>query len=108
MFVGPTGGYLIGWLLGAFVIGVLVTKVTGRTRLPGLILANVLGGIVAIYAIGIPVTAWRVDSGLLATIVSSLQFLPGDAIKVVLSALITAAVHRAYPIPAAGRRSGER
>ena len=64
-------------------------------------------GIVAVYLIGIPFTAWRVDSGLVATVVSAVQYLPGDAIKVVVSALITAAVHRAYPVPEAGRRRGE-
>ncbi|GHF53673.1 biotin transport system substrate-specific component [Amycolatopsis bartoniae] len=107
VFAGASAGYLVGWLLGAFVTGWLVTKVTRRRKLPWLIVANVLGGIVAIYLIGIPVTAWRVGSGLVATVVSAVQYLPGDAIKVVVSALITAAVYRAYPVPEAGRRRGE-
>ena len=104
VFAGPTGGYLFGWLAGAAVIGWLAGLVTGRTRLPWLLVANLVGGIVVIYAFGIPFTAWRVGSGLLATIVSAVEFLPGDAIKVVLSALITVGVYRSYPIPPAGRR----
>ena len=104
MFAGPTAGYLFGWLAGAAVIGWLAGLVTGRTRVPWLIVANLVGGIVVIYAFGIPFTAWRVGSGLLATIVSAVEFLPGDAIKVVLSALITVGVYRSYPIPPAGRR----
>ncbi|WP_020670690.1 biotin transporter BioY [Amycolatopsis nigrescens] len=103
-FAGPSGGYLFGWLLGVTVIGLLVRK--SRT-VPRLVLANALGGIVAIYLIGIPFTAWRVDSGFFATVVSATQYLPGDAIKVVLSALITAGVARSYPIPEAGKRRGE-
>lgn len=101
-FVGPTGGYLIGWVFGAAVIGVLTRKASRRHPVPWLIVANAVGGILAIYAIGIPFTAWRVDSGFLATIVSATQFLPGDIVKVVLSALITAGVRSAYPLPEAG------
>ena len=104
VFAGPTGGYLFGWLAGAAVIGWLAGLVTGRTSLPWLIVANLVGGIVVIYAFGIPFTAWRVGSGFLATVVSAVEFLPGDAIKVVVSALITVGVYRSYPIPPAGRR----
>ena len=104
VFAGPTGGYLFGWLLGAAVTGWLAGLFTGRTRLPWLIVANLVGGILVIYALGVPFTAWRLGSGLLGTIVSAVQFLPGDAVKVVLSALITVGVYRSYPIPPAGRR----
>ncbi|HKF95469.1 MAG TPA: biotin transporter BioY, partial [Gammaproteobacteria bacterium] len=97
-FAAPSGGYLIGWALGALVIGILVTKMTGRAKLPWLITANVVGGIFAIYLIGIPFTAWRVGSGMVATITSAVQYLPGDLIKAVLSAAITIGVHRSYPI----------
>jgi biotin transport system substrate-specific component len=108
VFAGPSAGYLIGWLPGAAVIGWLVTKLTGRAKLPWLIVANVLGGILVIYLFGIPVAAWRAGSGLFATVVSAVGYLPGDVVKVVLSALITQTVHRAYPLPEAGRRRGER
>jgi biotin transport system substrate-specific component len=105
-FAGASAGYLIAWPIGAAVIGILVGKFTKRGNIPWLITANVIGGILVIYAIGIPWTAVRVHSGLFAIVTSSVQYLPGDAVKVVLSALITAGVYRAYPIPAAGQRSG--
>lgn len=107
VFAGPTAGYLFGWILGAGATGWLVTLLTQRRRLPWLIVANILGGIVVIYALGIPFTAWRVHSGFIATVVSAVQYLPGDAIKVVISAAITLGVYRAYPVPEAGKRSGE-
>ncbi|HWC78487.1 MAG TPA: biotin transporter BioY [Pseudonocardiaceae bacterium] len=102
VFAGVTGGYLVGWLAGAAVIGWLAEK--GRRTVFPLLLANVVGGIVVIYAFGVPFTAWRLGSGLLGTTVSAVTFLPGDAVKVVLTALITAGVYRSYPVPAAGRR----
>lgn len=98
VFAGPSAGYLIGWVLGAAVIGWLVQR-----RLPAYPmwwggLANVLGGIGAVYLVGIPVQAAVLGtSGLVATAVSSALFLPGDVVKVVIATVVASAVHRGYP-----------
>jgi biotin transport system substrate-specific component len=98
VFAGPSAGYLFGWILGAGVIGWLV-----QTRLPAYPLwwgglANVVGGIGAVYLIGIPVQAAVLGtSGLVATAVSSALFLPGDLVKVVIATAVASAVHRGYP-----------
>lgn len=98
VFAGPSAGYLVGWVFGAAVIGWLVER-----RLPAYptwwgAVANVVGGIGVVYAFGIPVQAAVTGtSGLVATAVSSVVFLPGDAVKVVLATAVAAAVHRGYP-----------
>lgn len=98
VFVGPSAGYLVGFVLGAAVTGWLVQR-----RLPAYPLwwgglANVLGGIGAVYLVGIPVQAAVLGtSGLVATAASAVLFLPGDLIKVVIATAVASAVHRGYP-----------
>ena len=114
VFFGPTAGYLFGWVLGAAVIGWLVQR-----RLPAYPLwwgglANVVGGIGAVYLIGIPVLAAATSTSLWLAATGSLAFLPGDALKVVIATAVASAVHRGYPGITApsgtsiGKRPGER
>jgi biotin transport system substrate-specific component len=97
VFTGPSAGFLIGWPVGAFVIGLLTARMLPNYRLWLGILVNIVGGILVIYAIGLPVQAARVGSGLLAVVQTSLQFLPGDLTKAVIAAIVARQVHRAYP-----------
>lgn len=101
VFAGPSAGFLIGWIFGAAVIGLLVAR---RPRLPRmgdlgwLIAANVLGGIVVIYTVGVPVLAWRTQVPLGTALIGSTVFLPGDLIKALIAALIAQGVFRGYPV----------
>ena len=79
VFAGPSAGYFVGFPIATFV-GV-----------------TLLGGIVVLYAFGIPVTAWRAGITLKAALVGSAVFLLGDSIKAVAAAFVAAGVHRAYP-----------
>ena len=97
VFVGPSAGYLVGWVLGAAVIGWLV-----QTRLPAYpmwwgALANVAGGIGVVYLVGILVQAAVTGTSVLAAATLSLVFVPGDALKVVIATAVASAVHRGYP-----------
>ncbi|CAM3907549.1 biotin transporter BioY [Nocardiopsis rhodophaea] len=103
-FLGPTGGYLLGWVVGALVIGLLAQRMMPRYRFWAGFGANILGGMAVIYLIGIPWTAVVVGDGLLATAYAAVVFLPGDLVKAALAAAIASAVYRAYPIPPAGTR----
>jgi len=97
-FVGPTAGYLGGFVVGAGLIGWLVER-----RLPAYptwwgALANVVGGILGVYAVGVPVLS--AVSGLAfptALKLGFLYFVPGDLVKVALATVVAAAVHRAVP-----------
>ncbi|MFN8533797.1 MAG: biotin transporter BioY [Dehalococcoidia bacterium] len=84
-FLGPTAGYLFGFLPAAFVVGWLAER--GWTRNVWLTaLAMVIGNLI-IYAVGLlnlarfvaPPTLWSV--GLL-------PFLPGDAVKIAAAVVI--------------------
>ncbi|MDT7560631.1 MAG: biotin transport system substrate-specific component, partial [Pseudonocardiales bacterium] len=93
-FVGPSGGFLLGWLVSALVVGLIVQRST-RPRVPLLLLAA-LAGLLADYLVGIPWLWWYTGSFTTAAL-GSLVFLPGDLAKVVITAVVAAVVHRALP-----------
>ncbi|MDE9367054.1 biotin transporter BioY [Luteipulveratus sp. YIM 133132] len=96
VLTGPTGGYLIGAIPGVFLTGLLVQRF-GRRNAVAVALACVVGCMGVVYLVGIPWSAWRLDSGLLGVAQSAVQFLPGDLAKCVIAALVTTTVVRAYP-----------
>lgn len=97
VFVGPSVGYLAGWLLGAAVIGWATARLLPRYRVVPALLWTALGGIVAIYLIGIPVFAAITGTPIGVAIVGATVFLPGDLLKVVVTVLVAKSVHRAWP-----------
>lgn len=97
VFASPTVGYLLGWTVGAAVVGWLVQRRLPRPPLWWLVLACVIGGVGGIYLIGIPGVALRTNVPLAVAAKSALVFLPGDLIKAVVAAVVAGAVHRASP-----------
>jgi biotin transport system substrate-specific component len=98
VFAGPSVGYLIGWVVGAGVIGWLVTRRLPAFPIWWVALSNVIGGILVVYSFGIPLQALITGtSGLVATAVAAVVYLPGDIIKVVIATVVATGVHRAYP-----------
>lgn len=102
VFVGPSAGYLLGWVVGAFVIGLIVHG-GRRISLWRTAAGAVVGGILVVYLFGIPVQALVTGVDLVPTAISSLAFLPGDLLKAAASVALTLALRRAYP-PAFGAR----
>lgn len=102
VFVGPTAGYLLGFVVGAWVIGLIVHG--GRITWWRSALGILVGGIAVVYLFGIPVQSLVLGIGLPETALSSLVFLPGDLLKAALATVLVLALRRAYP-PAFGRRS---
>jgi biotin transport system substrate-specific component len=97
VFVGPSAGYLVGWVVGAFVIGAIV-HARGRTpHWPQTILGVVIGGILVVYAFGIPGQALVTRQPLAETLLQSTVFVPGDLLKAAIAAAITMTLARAYP-----------
>lgn len=97
VFVGPTAGYLIGWILGAFVVGAISFAGSLRPTWWRTAAACITGGILVVYACGIPVQALVTRLPLAQTALTSIVFLPGDLVKVVLATAITLTLWRAYP-----------
>ncbi|MBO0979206.1 biotin transporter BioY [Microbacterium sp. SD291] len=95
VFAGPSAGYLIGWIFGALVIGLIVHG--GRITWWRTALGAVAGGILVVYLFGIPVQALVLGTDLGPTALSALAFLPGDLLKAAAATALTLALRRAYP-----------
>ena len=98
VFAGATGGFLVGFVAQALVIGVAATRAT-RTAVsvPRLLLAGLIGLPVP-YLFGVPwlMSVTGMDLGK-AIAVGVLPFLIGDLIKTVLAAIVAAGALRALP-----------
>ena len=97
VFFGPSGGYLVGWIFGAFAVGAIARAGTRAPSWWRIAAGSVVGGILVVYAFGIPVQALITRLPLGATALSSTVFLPGDLLKVALTTIIALALWRAYP-----------
>ncbi|MEO5833292.1 MAG: biotin transporter BioY [Nakamurella sp.] len=93
----PSAGYPWGWLLGAFVVGLATRRLLPAYRLWLALPLTAVGGMLVVYAVGVPVTALNADIGLGAALIDSFKFWPGDVVKVIVTVLIAGQVHRAYP-----------
>jgi len=99
---GPSAGFLFGWVIGAWLVSVIIglllgrhhptpTTSTGPVAAPApmthphlakkAFIACLIGGVPGIYCIGIPWLAWRADMTLPAAAMVSVAFLPGDLLK---------------------------
>ena len=97
VFFGPTVGFLLIWPVAAFVIGWMTDRAGAPYRLGTGLLANAVGGIVVTYAGGIVGIMIVAQLSFSAALLACWIFIPGDLVKVVLTALIARQVHRAYP-----------
>ena len=95
VFFGPTGGFLLSWPIAAGVVGLL--RGTGPGSWPRALLANVVGGIVCVYALGIPWLIVAAHLEPMKALLGSAIFIPGDLVKVGLTVAIANLVHRARP-----------
>ena len=88
VLLGPTGGYLIGFVVGAYVIG----KLTAIRKRPGFIwlVCSMSIGIALVYLLGIIqlIIVAKLDYDK-AIAVGLLPPLPGDILKIIIAALIT-------------------
>lgn len=105
VFVGPSAGFLWGWIPGAFVVGLLFHlylrgRRDGRNTgglFAAALTASVVGGIAVIYLFGIPGMTLFGGVPLDKAAIGSLAFIPGDLLKAVVAALLAAGLSKAYP-----------
>ncbi|MDY0388472.1 MAG: biotin transporter BioY [Methanolobus sp.] len=87
MFFGPTGGYLIGFIFGAFVIGFLCDRY-GRDKVH-LNMLFMLAGLFAIYLFGVlQLTNVASLSFPEAIALGLIPYLPGAILKIIASSVI--------------------
>jgi biotin transport system substrate-specific component len=101
VYAGPTGGFLIGMLIGAAVCGAIAQRVArsdggALAAMPGYFLAALAGGLVVVYAVGIPWLAAVAGMTLGKAALAMVVFLPGDIAKAVLAAVVTQRVRRVW------------
>ncbi|AMM83793.1 BioY family transporter [Martelella sp. AD-3] len=101
-FVGPTAGFLIGWLPGAYIAGGLAEMhADAKSALRqtfGFFIAAAMGGIVVVYFFGIAWLAFGVGLGISKAVAGTVAFVPGDLVKAALAALAARAVMVGYPL----------
>jgi len=97
VMLGPTGGYILGYLLSAFVAGLIVgyPKPGTRTPIPRLAAAAAVG-LLVVYLPGLPWLRHSLDleSWRQTLAAGFLPFLIGDAAKGILAALVAGRLRR--------------
>lgn len=93
VFVGPSAGYLLGYIIGAFVIGYLIERLR-EVSIIKVLCINIIGGIFVVYVFGITVQAFLMDVSVWETMKVSAVFLPGDCLKAIIAAVLVTKLHR--------------
>jgi len=84
-FVGPTAGYLLGFVVAAFAVGSLSER--GWDRKPWTSAASMIIGNGIIYALGVA-WLWRFVGWEAVLNAGVVPFLPGDALKIALATIL--------------------
>lgn len=89
---GPTGGYLIGFVFAALIVGYIAQHAIGKAPKyrRGLFIAGVIVGSAVIYVAGVPWLALTADLTLTeAVVVGLLPFVLGDVVKAAAAVLVS-------------------
>lgn len=98
VFIGPSGGFLVGWIVAAYATGWMVERCWAKLNYISAFLACTIGGIILLYAIGIPWVAYAAKISIIAAFTGSMPFVPGDLIKAVIASGVIVTVAKSYPI----------
>lgn len=93
--LGPTGGYLLGFVVGAWIIGCVI----GSSAAPSWrrILSGIIVAVLAIYALGITqLMLWGRWTLAQAIYLGFLPFLPGELLKIVAAFWIIKGMKRGF------------
>jgi biotin transport system substrate-specific component len=92
VLVGPTGGFLWGFVVGAYIIGRMVERRT-RPSLLYLLAATATGGVLAVYIPGIIQLSLVAGLTVSQAAAAMVYYLPGDVIKIIASSLLAYKMH---------------
>ncbi len=95
VLLGPTGGYLVGFVVSAALIGYLV-EIRSNPSLPW-IFVSVLIGNITIYCFGVMHLLLWFKVGLReAFFIGLIPFIPGDVIKMFLASVVSFKVRKTF------------
>ncbi len=97
VFYGPSVGFLIGFPVAAFACGAMMRLLKARPVFSASLASAVVGGIVVLYAFGLPGLAIMLQKPVVEASLGGLAYLPGDILKAFAVAAIVSAVDRGRP-----------
>ncbi|MGN5733308.1 MULTISPECIES: biotin transporter BioY [Arthrobacter] len=96
VLASPSAGYIVGFIFGAAVIGLLATWAVRSRWRPAALFMAAMAGTVVIHISGIVGFVFK-GMSVPAAIAADLIYLPGDVLKNVLAVVIALSLHRAFP-----------
>lgn len=94
---GPSVGFIIGFPIAAYVTGFLTERLNIGSITISATIAACIGGILVLYIFGVIGMAVILDKSLPQAAALVLAFIPGDAVKAVVTGVITGAIFKARP-----------
>jgi len=98
VFAGPTAGFIFGWALGAWVVGLLTERYWQQLTMIKAFGICAIGGIGIVYLLGIPWLTFAAALPFEKAFFGSVVFIPGDLVKAGIAAAVIMGVKRAYPL----------
>jgi len=99
VFAGPTAGFALGFAPAAAATGYLMQALHRLPVFSAALLASLGGGVLVLYACGIPGLHWTTGMEWAAASRAVLVFVPGDLLKAVLTAFIARGLARGMNRP---------
>ncbi|MDN5247029.1 MAG: biotin transporter BioY [Candidatus Cardinium sp.] len=98
VIMGPSGGFILGFPVSAYMIGLLFEINWHRLNLAWAFIYILLGGIMVLYIFGLLWISILFDVQLYKAFLSSCIFIPGDMIKATIAATTAMVIKRTYPL----------
>ena len=100
IILGPTGGYLLSFIVAAALTGFIVERVIGKRATTNVALVFAAGLAAILFVITpLGIVGLMLNGGMTfdAAWKIAIVFVPGDIIKAIAMAFVATAVHRAFP-----------
>jgi biotin transport system substrate-specific component len=92
VLAGPTGGYIVGYIAAACIVGLLCGRLKGTgVRATIVLAASMIAGLCACYALGTVWFVYLTNTPFWASLgLCVFPFIPGDALKIIAAAFLCA------------------
>ncbi len=105
LLASPTAGFFIGFPIAALVTGWVAQALNRMPLVVGTALGCFVGGILVLYVFGIVGFKLITGGEWIASTLTMAVFIPGDLVKIVITAVVARAVYKGMPEAVATRQS---